>query len=64
MRGPPNPQTQRAALVGSPVAQDQNKPGQIAEALAERQAGSLRRAFRLFRATFYTIASLAFAVSR
>lgn len=60
----PDPQTQRAALQGDPEAIDQIKPDQNAEATAERQVRSLRRAYRFCHATACTVATLAYGVVR
>ena len=59
----PNPESKRAALAGDPVAKVQIKQDQMPKR-TERQARSLRRAFRLCNALARAIATLAFGVIR
>jgi hypothetical protein len=61
MRAPP--ESKRAALPGGPDRK-RNQPAENTEPTADVQARTLRRLFSFCQATAYTIASLAFAVSR
>jgi hypothetical protein len=61
MRAPP--ESKRAALPGGPDRK-RYQPEDITETTADVQARSFRRLFSLCQATAFTIASLAFAVSR
>jgi hypothetical protein len=65
MRGPPDPNSERAALPGSPVAQ-KSLPctTESTETVPELQARSLRHRFALGYYFEATVAHLAFAVSR
>lgn len=65
MHAPPSPSSERAALAGSPVSHSAlpciENP---TEAASDFQAEKLRRLYSFCRATAYTVAALAFAVSR
>ena len=65
MRGPPDPEMRnRPGANRTAIRKETFEPHDIAETAADRQARTLRRLFSFCPATAYTIASLAFAVSR
>ncbi len=65
MRGPPDPERERAALAGSPNRKTNfNKPENNNKSLADFQASRLSRLYALSLSTASTIAALAYGVAR